>query len=112
MTEHIHVHVHLHPDDDTARKLDRILAAVSTLTTAVHQEEIALSQELEALKAQVAENTAVEQSAVTLISGLAGQIAALKDDPAALQALSDSLHSSADSLAAAIAANTPAAPPQ
>jgi len=51
----------------------------------------------------------VAQSAITLINGLAAQIANLKDDPAALQALADSLGASSTALAAAITANTPQA---
>jgi glutamate-1-semialdehyde aminotransferase len=66
--------------------------------------------ELTALQAQVAQNTTINGSAVTLISGIAAQFAALKDDPAAISALSDQLKTSANDLSAAIAANTPAAP--
>lgn len=69
------------------------------------------AQALAALQEQVAQNTSIETSAVTLIQGLAAQIAAAGTDPAALQALTTSLNSSATALAAAIAANTPAAPP-
>ncbi len=68
-----------------------------------------MSDELKALQDQVAQNTAIEESAVTLIKGLADQITALKDDPAALAALADSLHGSAADLSAAISANTPSA---
>jgi hypothetical protein len=65
---------------------------------------------LAALQAQVASNTTIEASAVTLIQGLAAQIAAAGTDPAALAALTASLNTSATALAAAITANTPAAP--
>jgi hypothetical protein len=65
--------------------------------------------DLDNLSAQVEKNTTVEESAVTLISGLAAQIAALKNDPVALQGLVDRLNSSATDLANAVAANTPAA---
>ena len=61
------------------------------------------------LKVQVEKNTAIEESAVTLINGLAAQIAAAKDDPAAIQALADEMAKSGADLAAAITANTPAA---
>lgn len=61
---------------------------------------------LAALQQQVAQNTTIEASAVTLIQGLAAQIAAAGTDPAALAALTASLNSSATALAAAIAANT------
>lgn len=70
-----------------------------------------MSAELDALTGQVAQNTTVEASAVTLIQGLAAQIAAAGTDPAKLTALTTSLNTSATALAAAIAANTPAAPP-
>ena len=65
---------------------------------------------LQALQAQVAQNTTVEESAVTLIKGLAAQIAAAGTDPTALAALTTALNQSASVLSAAIAANTPAAP--
>ncbi len=65
--------------------------------------------DLSGLTAQVTANTDVEASAVTLLNGLAAQIAQLKTDPAALQALSDQLKASATSLSEAITANTPAA---
>jgi len=68
-----------------------------------------MSAELDALSAQVTQNTDVEGSAVVLLQGLSTQIAALKSDPVKLQALSDSLKTSASSLADAITANTPAA---
>ena len=66
--------------------------------------------DLTALTAQVAATTTVEQSAITLIQGLAAQIAAAGTDPAALAALTTSLNTSATALSAAITANTPAAP--
>jgi DNA-binding GntR family transcriptional regulator len=62
------------------------------------------------LQAQVAQTTTVEQSAITLIEGLAAQLAAAGTDPAALAKLQSDLASSATALAAAITANTPAAP--
>ena len=69
------------------------------------------STALATLQAQVAQNTSVEASAVTLIEGLAAQIAAAGTDPTKLAALTTSLNTSATALAAAITANTPASPP-
>lgn len=83
-------------------KLDALLFAVGR----VWQEERKMSTELQSLQSQVTETDGVIDSAVTLINGLAAQIADLKDDPAALQALSDDLKSKSDALAAAVAANT------
>lgn len=65
---------------------------------------------LQALTDEVAANTAIEKSAITLIQGLAAQIEEAKDDPAALDALVASLRANDADLAAAVAANTPAAP--
>ncbi len=58
--------------------------------------------DLTALTAQVAQNTTVEGSAITLINGLAAQIAAAGTDPVALAALQTQLKTSSDALAAAI----------
>jgi hypothetical protein len=66
--------------------------------------------DLTALTAQVAQNTSVEASAVTLIQGLAAQITAAGTDPVALATLTSQLNASAAALSAAITANTPAAP--
>lgn len=70
----------------------------------------ATAGDLTALTAQVAQNTTVEASAVTLIQGLAAQITALQNDPAALAALAAQLQTSATALSAAITANTPTPP--
>jgi hypothetical protein len=84
--------------DAVDSKLDQILAN--------QKEEI---MDLAALTAQVTQNTTVEQSAITLIQGLAAQLVANANDPAAIAALAASLNTSATSLAAAVTANTPAA---
>ncbi len=101
------VHLHHEPDTVTTALLNQILAKLSQLET----KEVTMSVQLDTLAAQVAATTEVEKSAITLIQGLSAQIAALKDDPAKLQALADSLSASAADLSAAITANTPAAPP-
>lgn len=68
-----------------------------------------MSAELDALTTEVKKNTDTEESAVVLINGIAARIAAAGTDPVALSALTTSLGTSADSLAAAVVANTPAA---
>jgi hypothetical protein len=62
------------------------------------------------LQAEVDRNTSVDGSAVALIAGLADQILAAANDPAAVRALANALKASTDSLAAAVSANTPAPP--
>ncbi len=71
-----------------------------------------ISANLQALETQIAQNVSVESSAVTLIQGIAAQLSAAlaNSDDAALPALVNQLNASATSLAAAVAANTPAAP--
>ncbi|OYD65969.1 UNVERIFIED_ORG: hypothetical protein BDU10_8620 [Burkholderia sp. CF145] len=70
---------------------------------------------LDDLKAEVAATLTVEQSAVTLIQGIAAQLAAAlanqTNPDSTLVDLTNQLTASADALAAAVAANTPAAPP-
>ena len=78
------------------RKLDRLLYVME----AVLEKEKGMSQAMDDLATQVAANTTVEESAVTLINGLAGQLANAGTDPAKVQALQQSLKASADDLAA------------
>lgn len=92
-------------------RIEKKLDTIITLLERLLNQEMTMSKELDDLTAQVAANTQVEQSAVTLIQGIAAQLAAAGTDPVKLQALHDQLKSSADALAAAVAANTPAAPP-
>lgn len=69
-----------------------------------------IAAQLAALTTQVAANVTVEQSAITLIQGIAAALAASANDPAAIAALGTQLSTSAQALSAAISANTPAAP--
>jgi hypothetical protein len=69
-----------------------------------------MSASLDALTAQVAENTSAEESAITLINNIAAALAAAGTDPAALAELQRQLKVSGDALAAAVVANTAAAP--
>lgn len=85
----------------------RVLNQILAIVQAMQKGDLKMSAELDALTAQVAQNTTIEESAVTLITGLAAQITAAGTDPAKLVALTTSLNTSAKDLAAAIAANTP-----
>ena len=103
------LHLYVHVDNHTAplaAAIARIESGLATLTQGVK----IMSVELDALEAEVTKNTAVDQSAIVLLNGLAAQITALKNDPVKLQAFADSLKSSSASLAEAVAANTPAEP--
>lgn len=88
------------------QKLDRILCELAD----IRKEVQSMTPQLQALSDQVAANSTVTKSALALINGLAAQILASVNDPAALTALAASLKNDDDSLAAAVSANTPAAP--
>ena len=83
---------------------------VVVLLNQLLQKVNAMTVEIEQLTVEVAANTAVDQSAIILLNGLSAQILALKDDPVKLAALAAELNASSSALAAAVAANTPAAP--
>ena len=71
-----------------------------------------MDEALKALEAEVATCVTVEQSAIALIGGLAAQVQALPGatDSAEIRALVEKIKASETSLAAAVSANTPAAP--
>lgn len=101
-------------DPGTAAKLDQLIVAVAGLKTqqaAQTQEIQKMAGEIEALEAEVARNTTVDGSIMTLVTGLAGQIEALKNDPVRLQALVDKLRADNDAIVAKVLEHTPAAPP-
>lgn len=84
-------------------KLNKILVDLSTII----QKENIMSANLEALRTEVAANTAVAQSAVVLINGLADRIDAAAGDEAALATLTTELRAAQVSLATAVTENTP-----
>jgi hypothetical protein len=69
-----------------------------------------MTPQLQALTDKVTEMETVEASASALIVNLAAAFVAVKDDPAAIQALADRVTAADASLSAAVIANTPAAP--
>jgi predicted nucleic acid-binding Zn-ribbon protein len=93
----------------TQQILDRqveILALFSRVAEGV----LVMSQELDTLTQQVKQNSDAEQSAITLLTKLSDLIKQNATDPAALNKLAADLKGSADQLAAAVVANTPAQP--
>jgi hypothetical protein len=87
-------------------KLDSVLSLLRTIL----RQEIKTVQELDDLQVQVKANTDAEASAILLLGQLHDLIVAAGTDPAKLKALADALAASQTNLAAAIVANTPAAP--
>jgi septum formation topological specificity factor MinE len=100
------LHLHLAEDREATRKLDTILHLLKEILSL----ERHMTLELDNLTLEVQENTDVVESAIALISGIAAQLAAIKDDPAKIQALADTLDATSAKLAAAVVANTPIVP--
>ena len=69
-----------------------------------------MALDLTALVASVAENETVDGSASALLKTLFDEVEAAKTNPAAIQAIVDRVRTSNAALAAAVLANTPAAP--
>ena len=82
------------------------------LLSAIYKKVLIMAGELDNLTAQVAANSEVIDSAIVLIQGIKAALdaAIAGGNPAALQSLSDALGAKDAELAAAVEANTPAAP--
>jgi cell division septum initiation protein DivIVA len=91
---------------EVEQSLKRIEANLKTLTQGVTQ----MSAELDRVEAQVKNNTDAEQSAILLLGQLSDLIRQNATDPARLNKMADDLDASKQKLAAAVVANTPAAP--
>lgn len=103
------IDIHVHNDDPAvARKLDQILGALTTIL----EKETTIMAALDDLKAAVAAEDTVVDSAVALLQGLKAALdaAIASGNPADLTALSADIGAKTKSLSDAVAANTPAAP--
>lgn len=95
-------------DKKYLQQIHDLLVTIIQLLTTISKEVLPNMQaDLTTLKEQVAKTTTIEQSAVSLIQGIAQQLSDSKEDPEAIQGIIDSLNASATSLAAAVTANTP-----
>lgn len=89
----------------TRRQVTRLELFIASRFTHLEKLIMTNAQTLAALQAAVAAEDTVIGSAVTMINGIAAQIAAAGVDPDALAALVTDVQASAASLAAAIQAN-------
>lgn len=99
--------------------LSDVMARLATMELKLEQQSALLlfltigqklmSSEVDSLATQVTANTTVEQSALTLIQGIAAQVTDAAGDRTKSLALAATLKASGDALAAAVAANTAAA---
>lgn len=115
----ITVNVFLHPCSDS-EKLEQILQQLNRLTKATQQEESQLSDLTDAIDA-LEQKTSAESNQITAGEGLLSQISQLYKDALAaggdqaaivarIQAVNAAVDAKTSEFAAAIVANTPAAP--
>ena len=93
-------------DPEIARRLERIEHALLRM-------ENTIMATLKDIQDDVASETTVIASVITLLDGLSQQLkdALAANDPAAIQAVVDAIDANKKTLADAVTANTPAAPP-
>lgn len=99
----------IHPD--WLAKLESFLRAGARLEDyieAVHSMETKIMEALAKLEAEVAENSSVVESAITLIEGFSSRLKDAGVDPSKLEALASDLDATTAKLANAVAANTAA----
>lgn len=90
-------------------RLDRIERAITANTVNDIITREALMADFTDLTAEVEANGNAVDSAVTLLDALSAQLTDAADDPAEIRAIADQLNAQSSTLAAAVAANTPAA---
>jgi hypothetical protein len=100
-------------EHDVFLRFEAIDVKLAQILVAVQRTESQMGLELDELTAEVSRNTSVDQSAIALLNGLRAKLDEViaSNDPQQLVALRDSLATSSDGLAAAVAANTPAPAP-
>lgn len=96
-------------DKEQINRLERMLVDTHNHVVQLQRETRNMALDLTALTEEVTRLETVEAGAVTLLHSLADEVAALKNDPVALQALVDRIKASDDLLSGAVVANTPAA---
>lgn len=98
-------------NDHALYRIERKLDLIHALLKLILRKEDTIMADLTQLTADVAAETAADQSAITLLQGLKAALDAAGTDPVALKALSDSIEANTSALSAAITANTPTSTP-
>ena len=86
------------------------LAVINAKLDVILRKEKDIIMTLDDITNAVAAEQTVEASAITLLNQLAAEVAAAANDPAKIQAIVTQIQTNAATLAAAVTANTPAAP--
>jgi hypothetical protein len=94
-------------------RIDAYQAVVMSALKIIQTKETTIMATLTDVQDAVTAETTVEQSVILLLQGLSTQLAAAlaANDPAAIQAIVDSINANSAALSAAVTANTPVAPP-
>ena len=102
-----HIHIHFHADELLQQFMRVFLHEFHSLTQKVNS----MATTLDDIVSKVNDLGSVEDGVVTLLTDIKSKLdaAIASNDPAKLQALSDSLDAQKQKLADAIVANTPAA---
>lgn len=103
----IHIYHHVIQEADSPTKT--ALAEIITRLTALQKQGATMQADLDKIEAAVAEETTVIGGVVTLLDQLHTELQNAGDDPVKVQAVLDHISSNKSALAAAVAANTPAA---
>jgi hypothetical protein len=94
---------HCHCDPEDARKLDQILAELVDLKA----QGVKIMATLDEIVADVADESTVDDSIITLLTNISQQLKDAGNDPAKLQAVKDAIDANKAKIAAAVVANTP-----
>lgn len=92
------------------QSLDGKLNGISTKLATLDERLTPMALDLSRLSAEIAENNSAITSAVTLINQIAQELRDAAGNQDAVNALADQLDAQSNNLAAAVVANTPAAP--
>lgn len=99
-----------HTLEDHFRRIERKVDWILFKLDRIINLELHIMASLNDVQAAVSAEDTVIDSAIALLQGLAAQVAALQPTQAAIDALAADITAKTQSLADAVAANTPAAP--
>ncbi len=91
-------------------RMTRVVSVDAAMDAASLRNKEEMMADLSQIRSEVEENSDVTSSAVALLNDLSARLSEIADDPEEVRALAEQLSSQTDALAAAVAANTPAAP--
>ena len=94
-----------------AHMVEQIYRLVVVGSDNTNKELKSMSAQMDALIAEAHRNTDTSAAIVKVVNDLVAMVEANKNDPVALQAAIDEFRANDDAVAAAVVANTPAAPP-